>query len=103
MSSKTEEIMKLIDNYVDTVLSNTNESEDLYSKAEFLYKNIELEVFGLEKSTWITDKQVENMYEDLKKRRRRAALIPVCECSGWGCFKCCKTEQEIRSRQGIFS
>lgn len=25
-----------------------------------------------------------------------------CTCDGWGCFKCCASEQEIRSRQGTF-
>lgn len=27
----------------------------------------------------------------------------VCDCQGWGCTKCCSSEQEIRSRQGTFS
>lgn len=26
-----------------------------------------------------------------------------CDCEGWGCTKCCSSEQEIRSKQGTFS
>lgn len=27
---------------------------------------------------------------------------PICDCAGWGCFGCCNTEEEIRSRQGTY-
>lgn len=27
---------------------------------------------------------------------------PTCDCQGWGCWGCCDTDQQIRSRQGIY-
>jgi hypothetical protein len=28
---------------------------------------------------------------------------PECNCNGWGCFGCLNNEQEIRSKQRIYS
>lgn len=33
---------------------------------------------------------------------KHPVLQPSCTCEGWGCSKCCASEQEIRSRQGTF-
>ena len=29
--------------------------------------------------------------------------VPPCECTGWGCLRCCANEEEVRQRQGSFS
>lgn len=28
---------------------------------------------------------------------------PLCDCKSWGCWGCCLTEQQMKSKQGIFS
>jgi hypothetical protein len=55
---------------------------------------------------WLKESEVRAI---LKQRRKVLELLESefgiknkCECEGWGCRKCCHSEQEIRSRQGIY-
>ena len=40
--------------------------------------------------------------ENAALRQKVATTYTGCDCQGWGCTKCCSSEQEIRSRQGTF-
>lgn len=40
---------------------------------------------------------IDKLNEKLKKPKSSE-----CTCEGWGCWKCCSSEAEIRGRQGIF-
>ena len=55
---------------------------------------------------WLKESEVRDI---LKQRQKDLELLESqfsvknkCECRGWGCRKCCDSEQEIRSKQGIY-
>lgn len=75
---------------------------DLYSK---LKENIDhLGVY--KKSTYQyprTPKKRKFVYDPYTGKEYEVNVKGSCAtCDGWGCYACCNTEQEIRSKQGTF-
>lgn len=104
-TSKSE-LMNWIDRYIDLVAYNltcTEPSEYQLEITKKAYDQLKERVISLEnKARGPSVEEIERLYKNLKEHESKARLVPRCECDGWGCFKCCSSEQEIRSKQGTF-
>lgn len=100
-------LMKLVDRYIDLVEANLINNEDpsdfqfeTTKKAYDELKELALKLEDIARGP--SDEEIVQLYKRLQERERKRSLKPACSCAGWGCWNCCSSEQEIRSRQGTF-
>lgn len=108
MECKTKnDVMRLIDRYVDLVEANLIDEHPSESQLEATKKAYDqLQEMASDFHSMAigpSEEEIIQLYNEVRKRHNKASLVPECSCRGWGCWNCCNSEQEIRSRQGIFS
>lgn len=100
------DIMRLIDRYVDLVEANLTDEQPSESQLEATKKAYnQLQEMASDFHNMAigpSEEEIIQLYNEVQKRNNKTSLVQACSCGGWGCWNCCSSEQEIRSRQGTF-
>lgn len=73
----------------------------MISEEEYLEAKAKVEAYEKAKQ-WKLDNASGPQEEFYIKNPPKEESYSGCSCQGWGCMKCCKSEEEIRARQGTF-
>ena len=100
------DVMRLIDRYVDLVEANLTDEQPSESQLEATKKAYdqlqEMASDFHDMAIGPSEEEIVQLYNKVQQRNSKVSLVPECSCGGWGCLNCCSSEQEIRSRQGTF-
>ena len=95
-----KELMKLVGNYVDLL---DDPSDPDYIEIKIAYRVLENKIKELcDNQRVITIKPDERLSRPDYQPTYKPEYKSRCSCDGWGCWKCCSSEQEIRGKSGIF-
>ncbi len=102
----TEKMLEIIDDYLDYVIAiGENPSEDQMCKVKDKYtimKGKVAELCNNQRTLTIESAVAPYPVNTAVKKYQRDKAGNCFACSGWGCWQCCSSEQEIRARQGIY-
>ena len=99
MKTKSEYILKLIDEYLDIVEKNFRKQDQ-----EINFFEIEEKYNTVVKAVeYVCSRALPEYTEQVEKTAKNSTNYKKCDsCQGWGCYNCCSSPEEIRARQGTF-